>query len=123
MELWIRSQDKKILTPINEPLCLIEGEYHDGWKEQYTEYEIHYKNSNLGTYKSKERALKVLDKISTLIKNKYIVEINGLIHPEEQARIAKELATFYEGEFIIQPLRCDIKPINPNATYYQMPEK
>jgi len=53
MELWIRSQDKEILLKINE----LETEANmiiafDGNKYQC-----------LGTYKSKERALEILDEI------------------------------------------------------------
>ena len=66
MELWIRSQEKMTLTPINELLRIEEGEYVDGLEEQYTKYNIYYKSINLGSYK-KERALEVLDEIQDIL--------------------------------------------------------
>lgn len=59
MNLWIRSQDKEILLKANE----LEIEINmiiafDGNKYQC-----------LGTYKTKERALEVLDEISKLVEN------------------------------------------------------
>ena len=66
MELWIRSQDKRILQKVdniylnanyeNRRICTIDS----------TDYE-----SDLGEYKTKERALEVLDEIQ-----KFIEEFN-----------------------------------------------
>ena len=63
MELWIRSQDKTRLVKV---CSLAYGEYN----------EIHYligycvneiDNYDLGTYKTKERALEVLDEIQNIL--------------------------------------------------------
>lgn len=75
MELWIRSQEKMTLTPINELLRIEEGEYVDGLEEQYTKYNIYYKSINLGSYK-KERALEVLDQIQRLLKPRIMMKYN-----------------------------------------------
>ena len=61
MELWIRSQDKEVLTRVV-----------DIWKDADTN-EIWSKSSFatkncLGIYKTKERALEVLDEIQKLLK-------------------------------------------------------
>ena len=56
MELWIRSQDKTILTKINEDIYI-----YDNLDKTST---IRTDKWQLGTYKTKERALEVLDEIS-----------------------------------------------------------
>lgn len=61
MELWIRSQDKEKLLKAND--IAIEKNMIYGYFDKSTEYE------HLGTYKSKERALEVLDDIVELIKH------------------------------------------------------
>lgn len=60
MDLWIRSQDKELLTKV-------EGVYYD--YQQETHHITVFTNENyhwVGIYKSKERALKVLDEINML---------------------------------------------------------
>lgn len=64
MELWIRSQDKKVLISCRK-LC-VSGTYGN----EIIENDI----GSLGIYKSKERALEVLDEIQYKIKNMYILE-------------------------------------------------
>lgn len=57
MKLWVRSQDKKILTKVN--YLEVYGSSTDWW--------IMGNDNDLGTYKSKERALEVLDEIQNTI--------------------------------------------------------
>jgi hypothetical protein len=66
MELWIRSQDRENLIPVSNPICIIDTEIV--YKESAT-YII-----TLAKYKTKERALEVLDEIQYKIKNMYILE-------------------------------------------------
>lgn len=63
MELWIRSQDKTKLVKVNDILYMdtsgdYEKEYHSLWNNCV---------GILGTYKTKERALEVLDEIQRLV--------------------------------------------------------
>lgn len=61
MNLWVRSQDKRMLMKVdniflnanyeNKRICSYDGDY----------------NTELGTYKTKERALEVLDEIQMLL--------------------------------------------------------
>lgn len=64
MELWIRSQDK-------ERLCQVNGIY---WDFQQQRHHITGFNNNdyywLGVYKTKARALEVLDEIQDLLMGK-----------------------------------------------------
>ena len=64
MELWVRSQDKEILMKANridvdeKNIIVWDNDYHCG--ETY-----------MGEYKTKERALEVLDDIQNIIRGKY----------------------------------------------------
>ena len=97
MNLWIRSQDEKVLTICRE-LC-VGGTYGN----EIIENDIR----SLGTYKTKERALEVLDEIQNILKPKYILdtssikpdgafyEENGVIFQKYNANAEiKELSTF-----------------------------
>lgn len=67
MDLWVRSQNKTELVPINDMMVLRSGYLFEKGNFTYRNYEIIYKNCVLGTYKSKERALEVLDEIQNKI--------------------------------------------------------
>ena len=66
MELWIRSQDKESLIQV-DCLCIEKNEIDKG-KYIYSSFDIVQGCITLGTYKTKERALEVLDEIEKLIK-------------------------------------------------------
>ena len=59
MNLWIRSQDREKIVNCND--IVVNGNSIIGYFDKDTEYE------ELGTYKSKERALEVLDEIQKLL--------------------------------------------------------
>ena len=70
MNLWIRSQDKQLLIPINDILKVSERSLIQTSTRPYmTErhYNIMYKNIHLGEYKSKKRTLEVLDEIEKIL--------------------------------------------------------
>lgn len=59
MNLWVRSQDKENLIPIKNPICVYDNK-------------IIYKESasyiiTIGEYKTKERAMGILDEIQNYI--------------------------------------------------------
>ncbi len=65
MDLWIRSQNREVLTKVNNLVV-----------EEFAEDEYIIKNypngsiwNGLGTYKTKERALEVLDEIENVLYN------------------------------------------------------
>ena len=66
MNLWIRSQDKERLTEVND-LRIYYGKEEDLWAIEDCD--------DLGYYKTKERALEVLDEIQNAI--------SGIINDEE----------------------------------------
>lgn len=61
MSIWIRSQDRKILTAVNS----VDINYNSYQRT----YEIwgNYKDYELGTYATAERAMEVLDDIQSAI--------------------------------------------------------
>lgn len=67
MDLWIRSQDKKSLILINRPIVV-----HNT--------QLLYKKASyvigMGTYKTKERALEVLDEINEIKYYKYMASLD-----------------------------------------------
>ena len=79
MELWVRSQDKESLLMIKKMFyhCTCDeverlGEHYIGNKEWVGDKDY----TLLGKYKTKERALEVLDEIQGIIIAKYISDIN-----------------------------------------------
>ena len=81
MELWIRSQDKMNLVKVRQ----INVNYQDN-KQVIANYAPEqYENSGcyfelLGTYKTKERALEVLDEIQDLLQNAYVGGSNRVVY-------------------------------------------
>lgn len=74
MSLWIRTQDKEKLVNCND-IAIAYDVDHEGYKivgyfDKQTEYE------KLGYYKTKERALEVLDEIDSVKLSKYLASIN-----------------------------------------------
>ena len=59
MDLWIKSQDKEVLILAN---------HLDIYQIDENVYAIEESGVDLGTYKSKERALEVLDEIQNILK-------------------------------------------------------
>ena len=117
MEFWIRSQDKEKLlkandigisnNTINEGGSIkFKGYKIVGYFDKNTEYEI------LGTYKTKKRAIEVLDEIQNILKPKMIVNT----YKVEQAKLC-------DGTQFIQPMLDDIQVQNATTYVYEMPEK
>ena len=99
MELWIRSQDKKRLTKI-EDVYMVEDFYK---KDNILSFPKYYIGNtlvgHLGIYKTKERALEVLDEIQGLFMNKEITN----------TELTKDGLTMYSKQ--------------PTSIVYQMPEE
>lgn len=74
MELWIRSQDKRILQKTDN--IYLDANYGN---KRICNYVDDYK-TELGTYKTKERALEVLDEIQDLLQNAYIGNANRIVY-------------------------------------------
>ena len=94
MELWIRSQDKKCLIKAN----IIEYENYAGAiLKGATDIDSDY--HTLGKYKTKERALEVLDEIQDIITAKYVASLNptaAVFESEEETSKALKMMAVYE---------------------------
>lgn len=123
MELWIRSQDKEKLLKCDD--ITIKNHRYDTMDEygnrciNYKGYEIvGYFDKNteyetLGTYKTKERALEVLDEIQELIKPKQIITTY-----ESEIKECINKTTF---DVVMTPKIDNIQLIEPTTLVYEMP--
>ena len=76
MELWIRSQDKRILQKVTN--IYLDANYED--KRISTYDGNNGNNTELGSYKTKERAMGILDEIQDLWQNAYIGNANRIVY-------------------------------------------
>lgn len=107
MELWVRSQDKRILQKVDN--IFLDADYGNKRISTYDEY-----NTELGTYKTKERALEVLEEIQNILKPKYILDTSS-INPD---------GNFYEKNgMIFQKYNANARIEELSTFVYQMPEK
>lgn len=115
MELWIIAQDRETLIKV------------DRLDYDISEYKHRIVANGFQTlvaeYKTKKRALEVLNDISSKIKNQFIVEVAGLWKLEDVMKMRDTLKSNYEGEFIMETKPLKIKPINQNLIYYEMPQE
>ena len=110
MELWVRSQDKESLTKVSN-LSLQEIKHPVRHDTEYWGIGTYYDNLQmLGKYKTKERALEVLDEIQNILKPQMIL-----------SRVGKPVAETCDGTVYREHDEYDIKEI---STYvYEMPEE
>ena len=102
MELWIRSQDKTILTKINEDIYV-----YDNLDKTST---IKTDKWQLGTYTTKERALEVLDEIQDILKP--IIKLT---------KLGKVIGKTFEGTVYSEPNEYEFEEL---STYvYEMPKE
>lgn len=117
MELWIRSQDKAILQKVNK---LYVCKYAE--EKGYGIYDLLYNDLDdcdvpLGFYKTRERALEVLDEIQKSLLPRGIIKTRMILNQED----IKRIRNIYEGQFDVVDNR--IKEIQMSSTcYYEMPE-
>lgn len=113
MDLWIRSQNKEKLLKV------------DGIKYSYSKFYDEYtyeiltiKGTLLGEYKSKARALEVLDEIQEIL----VPAVVFKNVPDSDN--AKEISELYKlsGKCISTTNNADIHYVNPTYVY-QMPEE
>lgn len=107
MELWIRSQDRKRLTKV-EDIYMIEDE------KNFTSYIGNNIVGHLGEYKKVGRALEVLDEIQNILKPKYILDTSSI----------KPDGDFYEENgLILQKCNANARIEKLSTFVYQMPDE
>ena len=116
MDLWIRSQDKEKLLKISgiqyQNCKLVENETVEA--NILIGFYSSYENEILGEYKTKERALEVLDEIQNILKPKYILDSSSI----------KECGnSWVENGVIMQKYNANVT-IQELSTYvYEMPKE
>lgn len=110
MELWIRSQDRGSLVKVDN-LYVSVGNYICYYVEKGKEIpNTYYRPSGeLGRYKTKERALEVLDEIQNILKPQLITKNSGKIIGSFEDTLVREGATY------------ELKELS--TFVYQMPER
>ena len=123
MDLYIRSQNKEKLVKVNELMAfdsnILENDFVlNNNKPDYSNmYIIANDNYNLGTYKSKERALEVLNEIQNILMPKTILKFDKHITQEDLQILKKG----FEEQ---QPILLNKSTIEHLDTYvYEMPEE
>lgn len=102
MELWIRSQDRE--TMVSNPMLIVDNSRILVPKNDYRDTHL-----ILGHYKTKQRALEVLD------------EIQNLINPKIVIKQGKPLVKTVDGTVYREPDEVEIKELN--VVFYKMPEE
>lgn len=102
MNLWVRSQDKRILQKVDN--IFLDANYGN---KRISTYDGD--NTELGAYKTKERALEILDEIQNILKPRLIIKDSGKIIGSFEDTIIREGATY------------ELKELS--TFVYQMPEK
>lgn len=108
MDLWIRSQDREKLLKVND--IAIEMNIIYGYFDKNTEYEC------LGTYKSKERALQILDEIQ------YILQPRVIYH-EPKINYDDMIHLLSENFMIKGKQEVEMELKQAGQIVYQMPEE
>ncbi|MCI6350158.1 MAG: hypothetical protein MR779_04565 [Tenericutes bacterium] len=87
MNLWVRSQDKRILQKVDN--IFLDANYEN---KRISTYDGD--NVELGTYKTKERAIEVLDEIQKTLKPQLIIKDSGKIIGSFETTIIREGTTY-----------------------------
>lgn len=121
MELWIRSQDKEDLIEVDNIGLAYLGKYGfvdkigDIHREEYhiCQFEENC-HTTLGYYKTKERALEVLEEIQNILSPKYILDSSNI----------KPIGDPYyvENGMIFQKYNANARIEELSTFVYQMPE-
>ncbi len=110
MKLWIRSQDKKIFTPISEELQVKRLNYVETPEERYF---VLYKKLDLGSYKTEKRALEVLDEIQNILKPKFIINQKSM----------KFSNPYEENGMVLMDCNADARLEQLSTYVYEMPKE
>lgn len=103
MDLWIRSQNRERLLKVNNKVSINEAGI------------FFVDDKQIANYKTKKRALEVLDEIQLCLNRRTIISPRRITDYE---RIKKE---FFDSDFIITDGSVDIVPCD--VIVYEMPER
>lgn len=115
MDLWIRSQDKTILTKVDN-ICIMENRI------------VFIPNrtngrATLGTFKTDKRALEVLNEIQDKIKTLLYLKPKTYLKLEELIAGKRYFEKMNVVDFITCDNHFEIEPITTNVIVYEMPQE
>lgn len=116
MELWIRSQDKNILCEAIHFELSASGLSILGQNKAY--YGV-----VLGTYKSKERALEVLDEIQSKLKGTFLMKSKDDKYNKYVEDGKRYLEELNDISIVTGDMYFDVEPINSDVYVYEMPKE
>lgn len=112
MKLWIKTQDKTRLMEAEElivkEVVKTDANNVNGYKQEVVGCNVLVNDIPVALYKTKERALQVLDEIQNALVGKFMLEVK-----QSKSKKEDELPT----------QTTNIKPLNQNCVVYEMPEK
>ena len=107
MNLWVRSQYKEMLFKVNNNLII---RHNDNVENGM--YFIECDSCKIAMYKTREKALKVLDEIQNILKPKYILDSSS-IRPDD---------SWVKNGIIMQKYNANAKIEELSTFVYQMPK-
>ena len=108
MNLWVRNQDKTILQKVDN-LLISDGDNAGRTFNIYTNSLLAQNVS--GRYKTKERAIEILDEIQNILMPKYILDSSS-IRPDD---------SWVENGIIMQKYNANVEIKELSTFVYQMP--
>lgn len=117
MELWIRSQDGKVLEKID-----------DLFIQYSTQKKLHTICSHrnlvyLGGYKTEERALQVIDEIQNKMKQQFLLKPTTMMNQKDILGGKNYFEMINDANMIVTDNNFEIEPINSEVIVYQMPKE
>ena len=123
MDLWIRSQNKKILEKVDTIMYDNTNLEHDGMLPEYNVIVGHFIKSatiTLGEYKSEERANEIINEIQELLKGQDICLFHNCdITAEQWHQMKKEKVGIVWD--IGKDNKASVEFISANIIVYEMP--
>ena len=119
MDLWIRSQDKDMLLKTES--LLIDDNNNDIYTQDFISDNL--VTYTLGKYKTRERAIEVLDEIQNKIKTLLYLKPSVLLNLEDIKAGKSYLEELNKQEFIVSDNNFEIIPISNHAVIYEMPQE
>ena len=123
MKLFIRSQDRNKLMEAEEliikEVVKTDANNVNGYKQEVVGCNVLVGDIVVALYKTKERALQVLDEIQNALVGKVIVETKAMIKQKDKEAL-KEMV---EEKTIVKSPAVDIKTLNQNCVVYELPRE
>ena len=113
MELWIRSQDEEVLMKVD----ILEIEENMIIAFDKNKYQC------LGTYKSKKRALEILNEIQSKLKGTFLMKMKNNGYQNVIPTVKQHFEELNSVCIVTGDENFDLEPINKDIYVYEMPKE